>query len=145
MRGKFAQAFVVKLNPALVPVHFTLQFQAALLHGGDLMFQLRKPLTQLADFVLASQYIGRAGLDLVSQSLGGGLTFANFSLQDVELMASKLSVQVLQLRRELLVLARFPGLALQRTDLPFHLANEIGDAQQVLLGVFEFAQRFLLL
>src|SRR5208283_4400144 len=41
----------------------------------------------------------------------------------------------------LLVAARLAGLALERPDLPFHFADEISDTQQVLVGVFQFAER----
>ncbi len=60
-------------------------------------------------------------------------------------MPRELCVQVLQLLHELLVAARLPGLALERTDLPFHLADEVRDAQKILFRVFELPQRFLLL
>jgi len=43
------------------------------------------------------------------------------------------------------VTARLAGLALERPDLPLHFADEIGDAQKILVGVFQFAERFLFL
>ena len=55
-------------------------------------------------------------------------------------MPGELGVQVLQLLGELLVAARFACLTLQRADLPLHFAHEIGHAQQILLGIFQFAQ-----
>ena len=60
-------------------------------------------------------------------------------------MPRKLRVQMLQLLRNLFVTARFAGLALERTDLAFHFPDQILDAQEVLFGVFQFAQRFLFL
>ena len=60
-------------------------------------------------------------------------------------MARELGVEMLKFGGKLLVAARLAGLALERADLAFHLADEVGDAQQVLLGVFEFAQRLALL
>ena len=60
-------------------------------------------------------------------------------------MARKLGVEVLEFVGKLFETARFASLPLQRTDLPLHLADEVGDANQVLLGIFEFAQGFLLL
>ena len=60
-------------------------------------------------------------------------------------MPRKLGVQMLQLLHELLVAARLAGLALQRADLPLDLADQVGHAQQVLLGGFQFAQRLFFL
>src|SRR5688572_13001621 len=52
---------------------------------------------------------------------------------------------MLQLKRDDFVPFGLAGLALERTNLAFHFANEIGDAQEILFGVFEFAERFLFL
>ena len=60
-------------------------------------------------------------------------------------MARELRVQMLQLEHELFVTTGLAGLALQRTDLAFHLANEVADAQEILLGIFQFAQRLAFL
>src|SRR5678815_1756652 len=57
----------------------------------------------------------------------------------------ELCIEMLQLLRELLVAARFAGLTLKRSDLTFHFLNQIGDAQKILLGVFQLAERFLFL
>src|SRR5438552_1054639 len=60
-------------------------------------------------------------------------------------MARQLSVQMLQLLRDLLVPPRLARLALQGTDLPLHFADQVLHAQQILFGVFQFPQRFLFL
>ena len=60
-------------------------------------------------------------------------------------MPRQLSIEMLQLLCDLFVAARFAGLALQRADLPFHFADQIGNAHKILLGVFQFAQRFFFL
>ena len=55
-------------------------------------------------------------------------------------MARQLGVEVLQFLDELLVAPRLAGLALERADLAFDFADEVGHAEQVLLGAFELAQ-----
>jgi hypothetical protein len=57
-------------------------------------------------------------------------------------MPRELGVEVLQFLGNLFVAARLAGLALERADLPLHFADEVGDAQKILLGVFQFAERF---
>jgi hypothetical protein len=65
--------------------------------------------------------------------------------EDVVLVAGQLGFQVLQVGDDLLVAPGLAGLALERTDLAFHLADQVGDAQEVLLGLFQLAKGFLLL
>ena len=60
------------------------------------------------------------------------------------MMPRQLGVQMLDLEHQLLVTARLARLPLQRADLPFDFANQVGDAQEVLLGVFQPAQGLLL-
>ena len=79
LRGKLAQAFLVELNAAFVAIHLALQFQPALLRGGDLVFQFGQPLAQLRDFILGAQHVGGFGFDFVAQIVGGGLPFARSS------------------------------------------------------------------
>src|SRR2546430_1993085 len=52
---------------------------------------------------------------------------------------------MLKFERDSFVAAGFASLTLQRTDLALHFADEIGDAKEILLGVFQFAERFLFL
>ena len=93
--GKFPQSFFIKLNPALVPVGFAFQLQAALLHPANLPFQLGPPLAELNDFIFATQHLCRVGFDLVAQVLGRPLPLVNFRLQHIKLMPRKLGIQVL--------------------------------------------------
>ena len=65
--------------------------------------------------------------------------------EQVKLPLGRVGFEQLQVRDQGLVAPRLARLPLQRTDLPFHLADEVGDAQKVLIGVFELAQGFPLL
>ena len=145
LRRQFAQTLLVELNPALVPVRFALQFQPALLHRGDFVLQFRKPFAQLLDFILATQHVGGTGFNFAAQFFRGGIFLRNLGVQHVELMPRKLRVEMLQFVRNLFVAARLAGLPLERADLPLHFADQVRDAQKILLGVFEFAERFLFL
>jgi len=111
----------------------------------DLMFQFGQMFAQLRDFIFITQDVVGPLLDFVPQILDRILTFGNLALQHVKLMARQLRLEVLQFRGNLFVALRLSGLALQRTDLPFHFLDRVGDAQKILLGVFEFAERFFFL
>ena len=73
------------------------------------------------------------------------MAFINLGLQQVKLVPRQLGIEVLQSLRQLPVAARFARLPLERTDLPFDFAHQVGHPQQVLLGIFEFPQRLFLL
>jgi hypothetical protein len=60
-------------------------------------------------------------------------------------MARQLRVQMLEFEHQLLVTAGLAGLALERADLAFDFADQVGHAQQILLGGFQLAQRLLFL
>ena len=96
LRRKLAQAFLVELNPALVPVRFALQFQSALLHRGDFVLQFRKPFAQLRDFIFKTQHVGGTLFNFVPQFFDGGLLLGNLRLQHVELMPRELRVEMLE-------------------------------------------------
>ena len=98
LRRQFAQAFLVELNPAFVPVRLALQFQAALLLRGDFMFQFGKPFAELGDFVFKPQHVGGNLFNLAPQFFGGGLFRGNFRLQHVELVPGQLRVEMLEFR-----------------------------------------------
>ena len=83
----------VSLGEALAAA---LQLKPALLHLADLMLQLRKPVAQLGDFVLALQHAGGTGFDFVAQLVGGGLLLVDLGLQHVELVARQLGIEVLE-------------------------------------------------
>ena len=109
------------------------------------MFQVPQTFAQARDFIFSPQHIGRAGFNRESQFFDRGLSSANLSLQHVELVPRELRVQVLQFDRQLFVALRLSRLALERADLPLHFTNEIADAQEILIGIFEFAQRLAFL
>ena len=55
----------------------------------------------------------------------------NLRLQLIKLMPGELRIQVLQLRRQLLVTPRFAGLALQRPNLALHFPHQVLDPDEV--------------
>ncbi len=60
-------------------------------------------------------------------------------------MPRELRIEVLKFDLNLFVAPRLARLSLQRTNLALHFPNEIGDAQKILLGRLQFAQRFFFL
>ncbi len=145
LRIQFKQAFLIEMDPALMPVALRLQLQTALLSLADLMVQFREPAAKLMDLVFAPQNVLRTLFNFPAELFDGALAFGNLSLKHVELVPGELSVQMLQLDHQGLVTARFAGLALERANLPLHLANQVRDAQEVLIGVLQFAKRLFLL
>src|SRR5437763_6282868 len=135
------QAFFVEVDPALVPISLALQLQAAPLRFADLALQLRETVTELRDFIFAAQNIFGTGFDFAAEFFNRSLPPANLGLEHVKLLPREPGVQMLQLDHELLATARLARLTLERTDLPFHFANQIPDAQEILLGIFQLAKR----
>jgi hypothetical protein len=142
---ELSQAFLIKLNPALVPIDFSSQFETALLERANLMLQLGEPSAELRDLILTTQHAGGVGFDLIAEGFGTSLAVADFVLEHVELMSRQLRVEMLQFLGDLFVSPRFAGLALERADLAFHFSHEILNPDEVLLCVFELAKRFLFL
>jgi hypothetical protein len=142
VRREFAKAFLIELNPALMPVAFTFVFKAPLLHRGYLMLERREPFSQLHDLILMAQHIGRIRFEVVAEFFGRGFTLGNVGLKDIELVSGKLRVQVLQLRRDLFVAPRLSGLPLKRPNLAFDLANQVSHPQKILLRALELPQSF---
>ena len=66
-------------------------------------------------------------------------------MQQVVLVARETRVDPFELVEEFLVTAGLAGLALQRNDLAFDFLDDVGDADEVGLGVLELAEGFLLL
>ena len=60
-------------------------------------------------------------------------------------MPRELRLELGQFIKRGLVAARLAGLALERTDLPLHFADDVGETDEIGLGVLELAQRFLFL
>ena len=60
-------------------------------------------------------------------------------------MALEPGIEDLELVENFLVPARFASLALEADNLAFDLFDDVGQAHQVLLGVFELAERFFFL
>ncbi|OQB91908.1 MAG: hypothetical protein BWX84_01186 [Verrucomicrobia bacterium ADurb.Bin118] len=140
LRGEFLEAFLVELNAALVPFALGFQLQPALLRGGDAVFQFAELSAQRGNFAFALRHAMVRRLDFLPQLFGGGFPRADFALPHIKLMPRQLGVQVLQFRLQRPVPARLAGLALQRADLSFDLADEIADAQKILFRGFQFAQ-----
>ena len=141
----FLNAFPIEMDARGMAISLALQLKPTLLLRGDFVFQLHEAFTQLRNLILETQHIVRALLDFIAKSFHGCLPFADFALQDIELMPSQLRLQMLKLNLNLFVAAGLAGLTLERTDLALHLFDGIGDAQKILLGVFQLAERFLFL
>jgi hypothetical protein len=102
LRLQFMQALLVELNSTLVPIHFALQFQTALLHRADLVFQVGHAFTKLSDFVLAPQHVLGACFDFVPQLFSRCLALTDFTLEQIKMVTRELGVQVLEFRGQFL-------------------------------------------
>ena len=126
-------------------VGLAFQFQSALLLRGNFMFEFGEALTQFGNFIFKTENVVRASFDFVTEIFHRRLAFGDFSHQHIELMPHKLRFKMLQLLRNLFVAPRLACLTLQRTNLALHFFDRVGDAQKILLGVFQLAERFFFL
>ena len=110
-----------------------------------MFFEFREARAQLQYFVFRAQDARRGFLHFVAQLFRSAGALQNFRHQNIELVSRQLRFQMTQLVRDLFVATRLAGLTLEGANLPLHFANQILDAQKILLGVFQFAQRFLFL
>ena len=138
-------ALVAELNPALEPLEFGLQVGAFFLRLVHLFFNRTALLPRLVDqrlFALnCPGEIIRPPLELTD----GLLALPDGFLNLPELMPRELAFKILEFLHELLVAPRLAGLTLERADLPLDLADGVGHAQQILIGVVEFSQRLFFL
>jgi hypothetical protein len=109
------------------------------------MIEFRKALPKLKNFVFTTQNCRGTGFRFGSKLADVLLALRHLGLEQIELMASELGVEVLKFVGNLLVTARLASLPLQRTNLPFDFANQIRNADKVLVGILEFAQSLFLL
>ncbi len=54
-------------------------------------------------------------------------------------MTGGINIEPTQFFLKHLIALSFTGLALERNDLPFHFTDDVGEAQQVGVGLLEFA------
>ena len=73
------------------------------------------------------------------------MTTGEFSFESIKLFARMMRLERFQIADQRLIAARFAGLPLQRADLAFDLADDIGHAQQIRLRRFQLSQRFAFL
>ena len=102
-----------------------------LARSGDLDFLIR-------DLVLV-EGAGVGALVDLGRDLGDGAV-------EVEVGAvGEMRVEDAEILHEGLVAASLPGLTLERTDLALHLLDDVGDAEEIRLGVLELAECLFLL
>jgi len=104
------------------------------------VFELGGLGAEVEEFVFLLGDAGVGLIELIAEMLEGMLAVGDFDLEDIEAMAGELGIEVLEFLLAGAVTAGFAGLALERSDLALDFADEIGDAQEVLLGDFEFAE-----
>jgi hypothetical protein len=128
-----------------------------LLRAHELVVGLGRGLGQLADAVLDAQDFGvdggRALLGLGHGGLPAGelrgegerlrVEVADADVGRGEAAARDEQVEAAQAVAQLAVLLGLAGLALERADLAFDLADHVGQAQQVGVGLFELVERLL--
>ena len=119
--------------------------------GGGLLHRLRDRLLQLRERLARGLGLALSAFDLLVQLVQLALEDLQLASELVdllgvfrELLAGHVDIQPAHLLGQLLVAPGLAGLPLERDDLPLHLADHVGEAQKVGLGVFELAQRLLL-
>ena len=145
LRLQLAEPLLVELDAMVVMLALAFEFEPLLARCVDFSVEVGEAMPKLLKLVLAAQDTLRKVFHLRTKLLALNRALGNLALQAIELMPRELRVEMLQLHRDLLVAAGLASLALERADLPLHLADEVIDAQQVLVGVLELAERLLLL
>ena len=108
--------------------------------GANLTIQFCESLTQLLEGGFLFDNPGGMILKVVPDVFGFLANSLQLDIDGVEFMTCKLGFQFTQFVHDLLVTTSLAGLALERTDLAFDLANGVFQTQEVLFGVIEFAQ-----
>ena len=141
----FRPALRVVADALFVPVTLALEFVVLTdgRIGGPVNFMERP--AQLRNLGFAAG--DRAGELLHMRGTGRNFLFqtGNISVEPVELVALEPRVESLELIEDFLVPARLAGLPLQADDLAFDFFNDVGQPHQILLGIFELAERFFFL
>ena len=147
----------VACRPGLVLRDALLADRDHLLRVGQLAGVLGGGLARLADAPLVLHDLGMDGGGgrlgrrhgfLAADSAPGeigqrGVQLAEARVEGRQAAAGDENVERAQLVLQLLVAARLAGLALQGTDLALDLADDVGQAQQVGLGLLQLAQGLL--
>jgi len=102
-------------------------------------------LAQLVNFIFSAKHTFGAGFCFELQLLLRFTPFLDFGLENIKLMAGELRFELLKVCGDLLVATSFTGLPLKRANLAFDLLDQVGDAQKILIGMFELPKRFFFL
>ncbi len=137
---EFLEAFLVELDAVFVAFRLVAELEATLLGLIDFVFQFRELVAELEDFVLAAENAVGGFLQFSAELFEAGFAFGDFGLEDIELVAGELGFEVLEFFLDGAEAFGFSGLALERADLAFDFADEVGDAEEVLFRMFEFAE-----
>ncbi|OPZ03081.1 MAG: hypothetical protein BWZ09_02467 [Alphaproteobacteria bacterium ADurb.BinA305] len=78
--------------------------------------------------------------ELLAQRVNRGVQLADADVEGRQAPAGEEDVEAAQLVAQLFVFLRLAGLSLKRADLALHLADHVGEAQQVRVGLLDLAQ-----
>ena len=141
----FFGALAIELDAAAMRPNLTLETFDLGATVGDLRVELVQSVSSFREIAFAIVDLApRRTLFLIDAfDLAAALRELVFEL--FQLFARMVRIEDLQIREQRLISPRLARLALQRTDLPFDLFNDVADAQQIRFSRFELAQRFALL
>ena len=143
--GQFIFALTIELDPASVCGNLTLQSLRFRPDIGDLD----------VDLIQSAPFFGQFGLATIDLAPRGLFRRCNLfdvspAMREIRLQRGQLFFRVMRFEHaqvgvQSLITSGFPGLTLQRADLPLHFFDHVPDAEQIRFGRFQFAQRLALL
>ncbi len=143
--GEFLHPRAIRRRPLLGPFEGVAQGRVLVAQADQFGLDHREIVPGRAHVLLLAGHFRIELLLLVARAVDLGLQRRDRHGKGVELVPPETVFQRGQFVEARLVAARLARLPLQRADLPFHLADDVGEADQVGLGVFEFAQGLLFL
>ena len=141
----FRAALSVIANALLMPIAFVFELVVATDGIANGAFDFVERPAQFSNLRFAT---GNFANKLFGARRNGGdfrFEIGNVGVEQIKLVPLESSVENLEFVENFFVPARFTGLALERNNLALHFLDDIGQPHQILLGVFELAERFFFL
>ncbi len=137
---EFGDTLGIGRHPLLVTVGFALEIVIAGDGVVDRALDFAERPAEIGDLLFLLGDLGGERVGLVDKVGDLGFEAGEFRVEEIVLVAREAGIERLELVEQLLITAGFAGLALERDDLTFDFLDDVGDADEIRLGVLEFAE-----
>ena len=131
---QFLRALLIQFDAAAMRRDFALQPLRLGAPIGDLGVDLVQSLALIGQLCFALVDLGANLLFRLRQPIDFLLTFSQFVLERLKLLSRMMRVEHAQIGMQRLITSRLSRLALQRSDLPLDLFDDVANAQKVRFG-----------